>query len=328
MNTRYRIGELARASLAGLAGLALAACGGGGGGGGAPAAPTVVVSAGNQDTLARTGMVALQAGVLGATLGVAGGGSPSALAAAAAGRKRAAAVLAPEVEYCAVSGSTTTVYDDRDNSGTATPGDAATITYNACSEVAGEVTNGTIGAVYTQIQLSTFPVVIGARITTNGLRTQTATRSIAAQGGFDFLVSAQSLSSDSLNVSVPGALTLVITTPLYADSVTLRAGYVLQADYDASALPPGGTVPGRTTTTASGLVDSSVAGGTVRINTLQPFVQYDVDPYPRTGRFEVVGRTGSVQASVLSTAQVQIDLDADGNGSFEATKTVNWSDFF
>lgn len=328
MNTRYRIGGPARAGLAGMVGLALAACGGGGGGGGSPATPTVVVSATNQDTLARTGMVALQAGVLGATLGVAGGSSPAAHAVIATGRKRAAAVLAPEVEYCSVSGSTTTVYDDRDNSGTATPGDAATITYNACSEVAGEVTNGTIGAVYTQIQLSTFPVVIGARITTNDLRTQTATRSVTAQGGFDFLISAQNLTSDSLSISVPGSLTLAITTPLYTDNVTLRAGYVLQADYDASALPPGGTVPGRTSTTASGLIDSSVAGGTVRVNTLQPFVQYDVDPYPRTGRFEVLGRTGSIQASVLSTAQVQIDLDADGNGSFEATRTVNWSDFF
>jgi hypothetical protein len=259
---------------------------------------------------------------------VAGGGSPTAIA-AAAGRTRAAAVQPPEVEDCTVSGTTTTIYDDRDNSGTPTPGDVATITYNDCVEVAGEVMNGTTVAVYTQVQLGT-PFSVGARITTNDLRTQTATRSVTAQGGFDFLISAQSLfaTSDSLRVSIPGALALAITTPVYTDTVTLQAGYVLESSYDATAVPPGGTVGGRTSTTASGRVSSAVAAGTVLVNTLQPFVQYDVDPYPRSGQFEVVGKTGSLQAVVLSTAQVEIDLDADGNGVFEASKTVAWTDLF
>ncbi len=328
MESWYRIGLVARACLAGVVGLSLTACGGGGGGGGSPPPGTVDVTATNQDTLVRAGMVALQAGVLGASLGVAGGGSPTAAFVAAAGRKRAAAVQPPEVEDCTVSGTTTTVYDDRDNSGNATPGDVATITFADCSEVSGEVTNGTIVATYTQIQLSVAPAIIGARITTNDLRTQTATRSVAARGGFDFLLSIQSLTADSLRVSVPSALTLAITTPVYADTITLQAGYVLQSAYDATAVPPGGTVPGRTSTTASGLVESAVAGGSVRVNTLQPFVQYDVDPYPRSGQFEAVGKTGSLQAVVLSSTQVEIDLDANGNGVFEATETVAWTDLF
>lgn len=327
MDTRHRIGLAARACLAGAVGLALTACGGGGDGG-TPPPGTIDITASNQDTLARAGMVALQAGVLGASIGVAGGGSPAGIA-AASGRKRAAAVQPPLVEDCTVSGTTTTIYDDRDNSGTSNPGDAATITYNDCVEVAGEVMSGTAVAVYTQIQLGT-PFSVGARITTNDLRTRTATRSVLAQGGFDFLLSAPSLfaASDSLRVSVPNSLTLAITTPVYADTVTLQAGYVLQSAYDATAVPPGGSVPGRTSTTASGRVSSATAAGTVLVNTLQPFVQYDVDPYPRSGQFEVVGKTGSLQANVLSTAQVQIDIDTDGNGVFDGTKIVPWADLF
>jgi len=328
MESRHWIDRWANSCLAAALAVSMAACGGGGGDDGSLPPGTIDVTAANQDTLARAGMVALQAGVLGASLGVAGGGSPTALA-TAAGRKRAAAVQPPEVEACTVSGSTTTVYDDRDNSGTATAGDVATITYNDCVEVAGEVMNGTAVVTYTQVQLGT-PFSVGARITTNDLRTQTATRSVASQGGFDFLISAQSLlaTSDSLRVSVPNALALTITTPLYTDTVTLQAGYVLQSAYDSTAVPPGGTVPGRTTTSASGSVSSAVAAGTVRVNTLQPFVQYDVDPYPRSGQFEVVGKTGSLQAVVLSSSQVEIDLDADGNGVFEATRTVAWTDLF
>lgn len=327
MDSRQRFGLVARACLAAVVGVSVAACGGGGGGGGSPPPGTIDITSANQDTLTRAGMVALQAGVLGSSLGVASGGSPVAVA-AAAWRKRAAAVQPPLVENCTVSGTTTTVYDDRDNSGGATPGDVATITFNDCSEVAGEVTNGTIVATYTQIQLAILPATIGARISTNDLLTETATRSVAAQGGFDFLLSIQSLTTDSLQVSIPSALVLAITTPVYSDTVTLEAGYVLQSAYDANALPPGGTVSGRTSTTASGRVSSAVAAGTVQVNTLQPFVQYDVDPYPRSGQFEVVGKTGSLQAIVLSSTQVEIDLDADGNGVFEATKTVAWSDLF
>jgi hypothetical protein len=41
-----------------------------------------------------------------------------------------------------------------------------------------------------------------------------------------------------------------------------------------------------------------------------------------------VGRTGSLQVTLLSTTQLQIDLDADGNGVFEAVKVVRWADLF
>lgn len=315
--------------LAGLVGLLATGCGGGGGGDGGGGLPpgSIDVTATNQDTLSRAGMVALQAGVLGGTAAVASGGAPVARV-ALAGRKRVTAVQAPEVEACTVSGTTTTVYDDRDDSLTATAGDVATITYNDCVEVAGEVMTGTIVATYTQVQLATLPATIGASVTTSTLRTQTATASISARGGFSMLLRVDSLTADSLRISVPNAFALAISTPLYSDTVTLRAGYVLDTAYDATALPPGGTIAGRSTSTARGTVESAAAAGTVQVNTLQPFVQYLVDPYPRSGQFEVVGKTGSLQAVVLSTSQVQVDLDADGNGVFEASKIVAWSDFF
>lgn len=314
------------ATVAGLVGLGLAGCGGGGGGGSSPPG-SVDVTAANQDTLTRAGMVALQAGVLGGSAGVAGGGGTVARA-ALSGRKQIAAVQPPRVEFCSISGTTTTVYDDRDNSGTANAGDVATITYADCSDVAGEVTNGTIVATYTQIQIATLPATIAANVTTTDLRTQTPSASVAAQGGFAMTLRIDSLTADSLHVAVPSGFTMAISTPLYSDTVTLRAGYTLDSAYDATALPPGGTVAGRTSTTAHGPVESAAAAGYVQVNTLQPLLHYDVDPYPRSGQFEVVGKTGSLQGLVLSNSQVQVDLDADGNGVFEATKVVPWSDFF
>ncbi len=319
-------------ALAGLIAVALAGCGGGGGGDGGGPPGDINVTTANQDTLTRAGMVALQAAVLGGSGSVTGGGGGSvASALARAGRKQIAAVKPPLIENCTISGTTTTVLDDRDGSGGATVGDVATITYDNCSEVAGEVTNGAIVATYTQIQLATLPATIAASVTTNDLRTQTSNASVTAQGGFAMTLRIDSLNAGNLRIAVPsgGAFAMDITTPLYSDTVTLRAGYVLDSAYDGTALPPGGTVAGRTTTTARGQVASRVAAGYVQVNTLQPFVQYDVDPYPRSGQFEAVGKTGSLQAVVLSSSQVQLDLDADGNGQFDGPpRIVAWSSFF
>lgn len=307
--------------------LGLAGCGGGGGGGSSPVGDLTVTPA-NQDSVARGGMVALQAGVLGGGGGVAVAGN-AASRVLAASRKRIAAVLPPEVGACTYGGSTSTVLDDRDNSGAESLGDIITVTYNGCSEVPGEVMDGSMAVSVTAVQGTNFPFVISGTVSTSSLRTQTATSSVTAQGGFDLVMRLDSQTAGSLRISVPSAFTMAISTPGYTDTVTLRAGYVLDSAYDDAALPPGGAaVSGRTSTSARGAVASAAAGGYVQVNTLQPFVQYNVDPYPRSGRFEALGKTGVLQATVLSTSQVQIDLDADGNGTFEATKTVNWSDFF
>lgn len=326
---RFLATPLARALVAaGVLGLSLAGCGGGGSSSPAPVGNVDVTSA-NQDTVARGSLVALQAGVLGGSAGVAGGGSALARAAFAP-RKHIAAVQPPVDDACFVSGSTRTVLDDRDNSGGTTPtvGDVATITYTDCVEVAGEVTNGTITATFTQIQTAALPATIAATITTTDLRTQTAHGSVAAQGGFTMTLRIDSLSADSLRVTVPSGFTLAITTPLYSDTITLKPGYVLDSSYDGTALPPGGSIPGRTTTTANGPVESATAAGYVQLATLQALVQYDIDAYPRSGQFQAAGKTGTLRGTVLSATQVQIDLDADGNGVYEASKIVPWTDFF
>ena len=123
---------------------------------------------------------------------------------------------------------------------------------------------------------------------------------------------------------VPNSLALRVTTPVYSDTVTLLDGYTVDSNYDRTALPPGGTVAGRTTSSASGKVASASAGGFVLVQTVEPIVQYDIDAYPRSGRLTAVGNTGSVQVTVLSTTQVRIELDADGNRSYEASKLVAW----
>lgn len=326
-----------RFSALGLLAAALAGCGGGGGGDAPPG--NVDVTAANQDALARASMVAVQGGPTGSSLGIAGGGraSPAAAVAAAGmrrvlavtltgGRKAIAAVAPPRQVDCAISGNATGTLDDRDNSGSVTVGDVLSLSFNACSDVAGEVLNGSMSATYTQIVR--LPLTVGAAVVVANLGLSEANYSASIDGGFDFTYAEPSATVSTIRLAVPNALALRARTPAYSDTVTLLDGYSVDSRYDAAALPPGSGVPGLTTTTASGAVASAAAGGFVRVTTLQPMLQYDIDAYPRSGQLDVVGKNGSLQATVLSTAQVRIDLDADGNGAFDGSKIVAWDQLF
>lgn len=334
MNAARRTTATRLSSLA-LATLALAGCGGGGGGDAPPG--NIDVTAANQDALTRASMVAVQGGLTGSSLGIAGGGQASPAAAGAGlrrllaatltagpsgGRKAIAAVSPPQTLDCAVSGTATGTLDDRDNTGTVTVGDVLSLSFNACSDVAGEVLNGSMSATYTQIVQA--PLTVGAVVAVANLGFSQANYNASIDGGFHLTYAEPSATTSTIRVVVPNALALRASTPAYSDTVTLLDGYTVDSRYDADALPPGSNIPGRTTSTATGAVASTVAGGFVRVTTLQPMVQYDIDPYPRSGQLDVVGKNGSLQAVVLSTSQVQIDLDADGNGVFDGSKVVAW----
>lgn len=330
----------ARLGAIGLIALALAACGGGGGGG-TPPPPNVAVTATNQDSVTRAGVVSMQGSMIGGSLGIAtGSGSSSPLAATApalrralavgvkriaVGRKTIAVVIGPETQNCTESGSVTGTIDDRNNDGQLNAGDVLSITFNNCVEVAGEVMSGRMSATYTQIVAS--PLTVGAAVATeNLLFSETATGTSASlNGGFNLTYTEPSSFTSVTRIVVPNQLAMGATTPAYTDTVTLLDGYTVESTYDSLALPPGGTTPGRTSSTATGPVASAAAGGFVRVTTLEPLVQYDVDDYPRSGRFEAVGVTGKLRATVLSVTQVQVDLDANGDNVFEQTKTLAWT---
>ena len=61
---------------------------------------------------------------------------------------------------------------------------------------------------------------------------------------------------------------------------------------------------------------------------MDAIVQYSDDDYPRAGRLNVVGKNGSLQATALSTTQVRIETDVNGDGQFDASTTVPWTQLF
>jgi hypothetical protein len=321
-----------------------AGCGGGGGGSDAPG--SVDVTPANQDQLARAAAIAAYGAFAGGALPVAGASgadrapAPAAstrVAAVPAGawtlslamlrRERRTALLGPIQEPCAVSGSAAATLDDRDDNGVASVDDVLSVTFNACSDSVGEMMNGTLAMLLRSV--STTPrLSFEAAATMTALSFTLPGHTARYDGDLALSYAETSATTETTRTVVEDRLEVRATATNYSDTFTLRAGHTIVSVYDAAALPPGGSVPGLTTTTADGSVASASAGGYVAVTTLAPLLQYDVDAFPRSGHLDVVGKNGSLQLTVLDAGRVRIDLDANGDGAFDQSKTVDWDWIF
>lgn len=345
-----------------LATALLAACGGGSDSAPPPAAPaaSVVITSGNQDLVARAaanavlssstaasvtpssnsgqvqaasarrmtiaGARSLSTVLLGLTRdALVGRVSAKTTAAGTSGAVRAQAVLS-QTENCAFSGTITFALDDRDGDNQASPGDVLSVTFSQCRTSATEMIDGSFSASFTLVRQAPALSMI-ASITYSQLTATSSEGSFAINGGFDFTFTRQG-SVDTAQLSIGGnGLAATVATANYNDTVTLLAGYNVTATYDSAALPPGGSIAGLSTLAVNGAISAALLGGTVVISTPLAIKQYDVDAYPREGQVQVRGaNSGLLVLTVLSTTTVRVQLDANNDGTFEATKDVPWGD--
>jgi hypothetical protein len=192
-------------------------------------------------------------------------------------------------------------------------GDVLTSVANGCQEVPGETTNGTM-------TITPLSQTLG-RIGMTQLSFDTAKHSMTLNGS----VLLEDVSADTVKTTAEGPVALAVSlkhlTPPFNDDVTLLNGFVAQETFGTAEI----------VSTFNGLLESREAGGVVRVTTAAGAPirqlgtgQLDADDYPYTGTMRVEGKTSTLQMTVLSAEQVRLDLDADGNGSFEWTETRPW----
>lgn len=330
-----------------LASTLLASCGGGGGGGSpapAPApAPPVAVTSTNQTAVTR----ATLSGGLGvvraqpfATTARAANVSPAATststaalqsligrsvlrAAAQAGLTRTGIVrtqaITQTTDPCPAGGSVTSTSDDRDNSGGPSPGDVATLTFNQCRDTASDFANGTV------------TVTIGSVLSATSTRVEFSGTMTFVQFEFDLGPTRTNLDGstaatllDTLNetrvtLTVTSTLRFDIASPTYNDRIIYESGMRIVSDSTVT--------PDVSTGSLDGAFSSTSIGGRVTVATLAVFTQLGTDLYPSSGQLLITGANNSrVRATALNNTQVRLELDANGDGTFESTVIVNWSD--
>jgi len=315
----------------------LSACGGGGGGdsggtGGGTGAAPVAITSGNQTSVARA-TVAGSFPV--AQTQTAGGASPAAAPvgaqvlnaalrqamAALAGQRRSIqsatahpAATSSQQSACGVSGTLTVTFDDRDNNGTESVGDVVTVAFSQCRDSSTTLLNGSVVVTLTSVptsaqiganaSLQSFTVVDGGLTSTiNGTAALTETDT-------------DTESDDTLTIA-SGGLSVGLSSANYNDTINYSSGMRIVTRELSN---------GQTSLTLDGSFTASSIGGQVTLATLVPVVQLPADTYPSSGQVRVTGASGSTLLMTAANAtQVQLQLDSNGDGSYDSTTLVNWS---
>jgi hypothetical protein len=303
----------------------LIGCGGGGSSGGGPAGLTqppstpVAVTATNAT---QVGATALEpaiggSGALGTVVGAETTAAPkpravtrTLLAVARDSKERLSApqsvVGVAQTFPCTVSGSVTV---DAGAGGT-----SATITFNACSDIAGETTSGSasLTGVTAAADGSSFSATFSIDVTF----TETGAAPLRIAGGFSI--------GQTCNITTLDCSGTFTGTSLGAAQGT-ETWFI--TNFTITEVELAGTI----TTTLNYTVSSSALNGSVSVITSVPLKMLTTALHPYTGVVIATGSNNSkVRVTVLGShptnpAQVQIEVDADGNGVYESSTLYSWS---
>lgn len=299
----------------------LAACGGGGGDSGTPISPvssSLSISAANYQQVAQ--VVMSTTGYL-TDAGDFALGEPSGAAAqstrhvkAQQARPRA---TSSETLSCTQGGSLQLSFNDQNNNGSWDVGDTLRATAINCREdgltlqgglglnakaLSGSFGSGSYSATL-QLSLENFIITEGSDTSTGN-------------GNLDMQISVTAGTTE---------LTLVVDAISVAGT---EAGQLYNHSLRDARLNLRLPLAGGGTSSTSGTVSSSKLGDkSVRIETPTPFVTAAQAQFPSSGQMLISGANGSkLRLSAQSAALALLELDADGDGSYETRSTKAWSE--
>ncbi len=320
--------------------LSILATGGGGGGGGGtaaptpPPAPTVALDAGNAEQVAGVALSQIlgsstlgnalpNASAVGTATGVTHRTTLGQLTARLTQRLagQAAQAVSPaqmqtQTFFCLISGSVTITLS--------ADGTSADAIFNACEDFPGEIVNGSMSLSGITVgfdsvgRINFFSATVSVNLT------------ISVAGNPDIVVTGSFSITETTTfvAAAPSTTTTIKGTNLVATS----AGETLQL-FNFSFVDTFDLMSSLATSDGDFTMDCTVIGGVVAV--LTP-IAFQIDTAsaisPDSGQTEIDGADGS---QIVVTAignelapvgnQVMLDIDADGDGSFETTINTTWT---
>ncbi|GAA5167265.1 hypothetical protein [Viridibacterium curvum] len=318
--------------------LGITACGGGGGGGGssggttATASDSTTITASNQDSVAAVGVQSASLGAGIADNYVATGGDaivgveisgaqsdalPDPYAAARLFAQRISTNLSNRVESVTGTTSTSTYtcpgggyYTETDtyiSSLVLSVGDSATFTHFNCKESDGTIYNGTMSGVVTAKSSSTMAV----NYTYSALKMQSGSTTVTMSGSF-------SLATNSIAVTYAvtnGNINIAISTSSF------NMGLAYSNINVTSQVSSDGTT---TTFTPLSMGVSATVGSNafgINITAVTPLVTNSAK-IVQSGKLKITGKSGILYITFLGSGAVKLELDANGDGVIESTKST------
>ena len=206
---------------------------------------------------------------------------------------------------CLVSGSETLdVADD---------GSSITVTYNNCSDTVGEVFNGTIALT----NITRTPTVFSATSRIDLSVAVTGRPTVRYVGTYNF--STTNTSTGSTTTITGSSFSIII-----GSNVTTLSNFSFAETYT--------TASDLYSITSNYTLASTVLGGSVTVTTVSPIQQYGYRIYPFAGQFVVTGANNTkIRVTILGDEtnignDVRIEIDANGDNTYEITILRDWSD--
>ena len=223
--------------------------------------------------------------------------------------------IPPVTTDCAVRGSVTFSGEIADPiTPTLTSGDFFEFDYDMCDEGLGEMTDGLVRADVDSFAgdflAGLFDLTMTFTLTT--LQVSTDVDVLTSNG--DVSVTFSTANSPAVSTSISGNS---LTFDLNASSESLT-------NFATTLTLDGNFVPAPFTMTASGTLDSTRLSGVVRYSTEQVFQGFEGD-YPDSGIFFVEGVNSSLRLIAENNVNVRIEIDTDGNGTFDETINTTWA---
>lgn len=230
-----------------------------------------------------------------------------------------------ETERCDNGGSITATVDDRNGNDEPDAGDSVTLTMRDCLED-GVLMNGQLAVYYTQVSgdPERFPFTLGANVQMSNFSVSQGQMRASGSGTLKMVVTARA----------PNDQSLVLSTPHFTSSASYGAETLTQTvrDYETTVrmTPAAGAYAANIATTVAGvLASSALESRTVLIATPEALYRSSTQRYPSRGYSTISGAgSSSVRITALDATSVRIELDADGNGSYELGETRRWSELF
>ena len=228
-----------------------------------------------------------------------------------------ASVLSAPAEACDGGGTRTATFDDRDNNTVTSAGDVVTVVFARCNSdhvVLDGTMVMTVASVTGTTQLSGTMQFQRLTVTTGSLVTTVAGTATVTETD-------TGTETDIGIVSGATPLSVAMVSPSYTDTITLGSGFTIAtASQDAA---DGDTISLSGNFNAASLPSLD---GVLTVSTLQPVVTTSASAYPTSGKLRVTASGGGVLLlTVANATQVELQLDADGNGSYEGDSFVAWT---
>ena len=230
-------------------------------------------------------------------------------------------VVQSQTVGCTYGGSFTVSVSDTDNSNMLSAGDSITVVGNNCSEQEGLIT-GSLTMTINSLTGSygNAPYSADMTMSFNGFSVATSQSSASLNGSISLSQIVSGVYAFSETISVP-SLALSAT---YAGETRSRSLTGYSATMSRS---PNTTYIYLDSYAAQGtVISTALFGQSFTFNTPIPFVRKPADNYPSSGVMVIAGGGNSqLRVTGLSSSQISLELDANGDGTFESTSIANWN---